>query len=339
MVDSTPEIKEGFVLSPSSLYYRFLKLLVALSGRPASLEWSSRRLSSLRMAASGNATGLYRLHLKRVFPAKSEEDLDNVLKEYWKTHERNLFSLFLLDREDPSSAIERVSWRDPELLEEARERGSGVLLLVPHYGDERGLHVLLGMHGRRVHVISSRYLDMSPFCRRSRLAPGLRYNEMHFPDENPRWMYRALQENGIIHYGSTAYGGPGGTWTSGFGVPVLVPSAPWKLWKRTGCSVLFAWCTQIQGMGWEIGFRELETPGDPVEFAGVFTAAAEDLARTNPGQYEWKNLAIRHRETNAIVRTGRIPRSEDELESLAVPRDSDPGRIAPEAALRGPFSD
>ncbi len=327
------------MLSPSSLYYRFLRILVALAGKPSSLEWCSRRIASLRMAASGSATDLYRLHLRRVFPALDEDGLDNVLKEYWNTHERNLFSLFLLDREDPSSATERVSWKNPELLAEASARGRGVLLLVPHYGDERGLHVLLGMGGRRVHVISSRYLDMPAYCRRSRLAPGLKYNEMHYPDENPRWMYRTLQEGGIIHYGSTAYGGPGGTWTTGFGVPVLVPSAPWKLWRRTGCIVLFAWCTQVPGMGWEIGFRELETPADPVKFAGVFTAAAEDLARTCPGQYEWKNLAIRHRETNAIARTGRIPRSEEELEGLAVPQDSDPGRIAPEAALRGPFSD
>ncbi len=34
-----------------------------------------------------------------------------------------------------------------------------------------------------------------------------------------------------------------------------------------------------------------------------------------PGQYDWDNLLIRHRESNTIARLGRIPENEVELES------------------------
>lgn len=323
-------------ISLSSLYYRLIRISVRIIGNPARIERLSGLMSRVRHRLSGSTSALYRSHLERIFTDLDEKELDDILADYWKTHERNLLGLFYLAREEPAGVLKRVTWKGREVLDQAVGRGRGVLLLVPHYGDERGLHVMLGMAGYTVHVVTSRYTDMPLYCRRSRLAPGEKWNVMHFPDENPRWMYRTLEQGGIIHYGSTAYGGPGGTWITAFGVPVLVPSAPWKLWRRTGCDVLAAHCTHTPGMGWEINFRKLETPGDRRAFAAVSGTAAEETARLHPGQYEWKNLAIRHRETNTIVRTGSIPAEERELEEAALPEDSDPAVIHPEAACSGP---
>jgi len=287
-------------------------------------------ISRVRCKFSKGPSSLYRLHLSRVFPQLGNAELDELIACYWKTHERNLLGLFYLAGKKPNEVLGRVSWKGRDILERSIKRGRGVLLLVPHYGDERGLHVIMGMAGYKVHVITSRYTDMPPFCRQSRLAPGEKWNVMHFPDESPRWMYSTLEQGGIVHYGSTAYGGPGGTWITSFGVPVLVPSAPWKLWRRTGCVVLGAYCTQTADMGWELSFRMLDTPDDRREFAYVAGTAAEEAARLSPGQYEWKNLAIRHRETNTIIRTGVIPVNESELEKAAIPEDSDPMIIHPE---------
>lgn len=323
-------------MSLSSLYYRLIRLSVRLIRDPRRLEGLSDSLSRIRHRFSKGSSALYKAHLRRIFPDATERRLDEILSGYWKMHERNLTGLFRLTEEEPSEALKRVSWSGRELLDLAEAEGRGALLLVPHYGDERGLHVIMGMAGYRVHVITSRYSDMSPYCRKSRLAPGEKYNEMHFPDENPRWMYRILEQGGIIHYGSTAYGGPSGTWTTAFGVPVLLPSAPWKLWKRTGCAVLGAYCTQTPGMGWEICFQKLDTPGNSRDFAGMTARAAEEAARRTPEQYEWKNLAIRHRETNTIVRTGSVPSEERLLEDASLPADSDPSIIHPEAACSGP---
>ncbi len=323
-------------ISLSSLYYRLIRISVRFIGNPARIEGLSGLMSRVRLRLSANASSLYMAHISRVFPSLEENELNELIAQYWKTHERNLLGLFYLAGEEPAEVLKRVTWNGRDLLDQAVQRGRGVLLLVPHYGDERGLHVILGMAGYTVHVVTSRYSDMPLYCRRSRLAPGEKWNEMHFPDENPRWMYRTLEQGGIIHYGSTAYGGPGGTWITAFGVPVLVPSAPWKLWRRTGCEVLAAHCTHTREMGWEINFRKLETPEDRRDFAQVSGAAAEETARQHPGQYEWKNLAIRHRETNTMVRTGIIPVEERELEEAALPEDSDPEIIHPEAACSGP---
>lgn len=310
--------------------------MVRMFRNPETLDKFSRRVSGVRYRLSGKSNSLFGAHLERVFPNKDSQWINRTLSDYWQTHQRNLFNLFLINRENPATILSRVSWSGRNVLDKGLKKGNGVLLLVPHFGDERGLHVLMGMAGYSVDVVTSRYTDMPPYCRRCRLAPGERWNRMHFPDENPRWMYRTLQQGGVIHYGSTAYGGPGGTWITSFGVPVLVPSAPWKLTKRTGCDVILASCAQTPGMGWKLSFRELELPEDSIGFARGVDCATMELALSNPGQYEWKNLAIRHRETNTILRTGRIPVNERELEEAAIPKDSDPYTINPEAACSQP---
>lgn len=320
----------------SSIYYRLLFICVKIFRDPASLDRLSTAVSRVRFRLSKRSSALYMDHLRRVFPGSSNRWFEETIQGYWRTHERNLFSLFRIMKESPASILAGVTWNGRDLLDESLAGGRGVLLLVPHFGDERGLHVLMGMAGYTIDVVTSRYTDMPLYCRKCRLAPGERWNRMHFPDENPRWMYRTLQEGGIIHYGSTAYGGPGGTWITSFGVPILVPSAPWKLRRRTGCEVILASAAQMPDLAWKISFRKLDLPEGRTEFAYAVNIATEELAKSNPKQYEWKNLAIRHRETNTIIRTGGIPADERHLEEAAIPADSDPNSIHPESAYLRP---
>ena len=313
----------------SSVYYRFIALAVKLARSGSGVERISNVVSSLRGSVSSSRNNLYNDHLKRVFPDMDREWRAGVLSGYWRVHERNLFALFYLKNKVYADIKNRVTWEGREHLDSAVSSGKGLLLLVPHFGDERSLHVILGMEGYPVDVITSRYSDMPRYAAECRLSIGRKWNTLHFPDENPRWMYRTLQAGRIIHYASTAYGGPGGTWIENFGVPVLVPSAPWKMWKRTGCGVVLASCAQTPDMGFHLRFTPVETADDKTDFARATAEATEKLAREFPNQYEWKNLLIRHRETNTIARIGRIPVNERELEQLAVYEDADPSRVLP----------
>lgn len=312
----------------SGIYYRLISLSVKLARSGTAVEFISNSVSAFRGAASSSRNHLYAAHLKRIFPDKDNCWISSTLSSYWKVHERNLFALFHMMNREPANLHQMVSWTGREHLDNALEKGKGVLLLVPHFGDERSLHVILGMAGYPVDVITSRYSDMPEYAARCRLRIGEKWNTLHFPDENPRWMFRTLQSGRILHYASTAYGGPGGTWVENFGISVLVPTAPWKLYRRTGCEVVIAACAHTPRMGFNIMFKPFMPPEDSTEFAQAFAFANETLAREYPSQYEWKNLLIRHRETNTIRRTGRIPENERELENLAVPGDSDPFSVS-----------
>lgn len=148
----------------SVLYYRMVSVAVGLFRGPRWLRLLSGMLGKTRKRLSRNTNSLYELHLRRVFPGKGTEWYQAVLAKNWETHERNIFALFRMLREKPEKVLDRVSWKGKHHLDRALEGGKGVLLLVPHFGDERSLHVLLGMAGYQVHVITSRYADMPEYA-------------------------------------------------------------------------------------------------------------------------------------------------------------------------------
>jgi len=263
-------------------------------------------------------------HLGRVFPNADQTRIREILKEYWKRHQSSMVALFNNRRISPRDLDRYLVIEGRQLLDSALEEGRGVMLLVPHFGDERSLHIFLGMAGYPVSVISSRYMDAPPYVRKCRLLMGRKWNRVGFPDQDPRWMFQALRRGEILHIAPTGYGGPRGTWVSSFGVPVLASSAPYRLQRSTGCRMLTALCRVLPGMRYEIILQEFHPEPDGSDFSQRLFHRFEEAAMKWPGQYEWKTLVIRHRESNTIARLGRIPRNEEELERAAVPSDSDP---------------
>ncbi len=303
-----------------SLYYAALRLAVHLSPNP---HWLIGFLTALR-GPSDRRSGLLDQHFRRIFPGYDRRAVKGLIRDYWRRHNRHTVDLFHLERLRPESLSDSLEWFGREHLDQAMARGLGVLLLVPHFGDERSMHILMGMAGYPVEVITSRYSGEGAIPRGARLSVGGKWNSLHFPDENPRWMHRALAGNRILHYSPTAYGGPGGVWLDLFGVPDLVPATPWRLAVKTRCRVLFGLCFALPGMRFRITLEPVDPSGDVEEFTGRVMARVERAGLEHPGQYDWKNLVIRHRESNTMARIGGIPREEELLEKLAVPEDENP---------------
>jgi lauroyl/myristoyl acyltransferase len=295
--------------------------------------WLIGFLTALRGPSDGRS-GLLAPHFTRIFPGYDRRALKGLVSEYWRRHNRHTVDLFHLERLRPERLPGVVEWVGREHLDHALALGRGALLLVPHFGDERSMHILMGMAGYSVEVITSRYSGEGDIPRTARLSVGGKWNSLHFPDENPRWMHRALAGNRILHYSPTAYGGPGGVWLDMFGVPDLVPATPWRLVEKTGCAVLFGLCHVLPGMRFRIALEPMDASGNLETFTGRVMSRVERAGLEHPGQYDWKNLVIRHRESNTIARIGGIPREEEMLEKLAVSEDEDPGRVPDLAFLK-----
>lgn len=307
-------------------YYAFISGLTKLAGFRGS-EFLVRILSSLRYFSNRDRNRTYLGHLARVFPEMSNLQLKILLKRYWKVHQRALLGLFYADRFHPDNISDRVEWENRFLLDEAVKEGRGVLLLVPHFGDERTLHILLAISGYSIHVISSRYADAPETVRKARLSVSRKWHHVAYPDENPRWMYETLKKGEIIQIAPTAWGGPKGHWVNSFGVPVLASSTPIRLAKSTGCRLLIASNQALPGVKYRIAFQRFDPESYDSQATGGLFKKYELLAKKYPDQYNWMILVIRHRETNTIARLGRIPGEESEVESASIPEDWDPDNI------------
>ncbi len=314
-------------MSGRGTYYSFISCLTKLTGfREA--EFLTGILSLLRYAGNREHNRVYLGHLARVFPGMSGADLRILLKQYWRVHQRAFLGLFFSERLHEDNISARIEMKNIFLLDEALAEGNGVLLLVPHFGDERMLHILLAILGYPMHIISSRYSDAPDIVRKTRLSVSRKWHHVAFPDENPRWIYDAIERGDIIQISPTAWGGPKGHWVNSFGVPVLASSTPLRLAKSTGCKLLIACNHALPGFRYRMIFQSF----NPEYFDSRGTADLfrmfEMLGKDHPDQYNWMNLVIRHRETNTIARLGGIPREEKEVESLAIEADWNPENIS-----------
>lgn len=318
-----------------SAYYALTGALARSWGR-LSPETLARMLGFVRFLEDSTSSGRRRIylgHLERILPELSPKERESVLRGYWVVHQRAMLGLYLAGDLSGSPGRRRVEWSGRDLLEEALARRRGVVLLAPHFGDERTLHILLALSGYSVHVVSADYSGAPERVRRTRLETSMRLHHVAFPDENPRWMYRALEAGDIVQIAPTAYGGPRGIAVSSFGVPVLASATPFRLAAATGCCLLTALNHALPGLRYRIELHPFETTGNPVSDVCALFDDLSSIGRMHPCQYNWMNLAIRHRETNTLLRLGRIPADERELESLALPEDDDPRRIGSLAAL------
>ena len=271
---------------------------------------------------------VYLGHLARVFPDSEASTLKRILRDYWRVHQRAFLGFFYSKRFVRGMLEELVVFRGLDVLDRAVSRGRGVLLLVPHFGDERMLHILLAIRGYRMHVISSRYEGAPEVVREARLSVSMRWHHVAFPDQPVGWLFEALSEVDVVQISPTAYGGSRGHWVWSFGVPVLASSTPMRVAASTGCSLVIGYNRALPNMRYEISFEDFMPASlDAMGTAQLFERFGS-LAGEFPEQYSWMNLAIRHRETNTIARLGRIPADETILEREAVERDWEPDVVA-----------
>lgn len=310
-------------LSIQGAYYRSIAALACRLG-PRGLESLAGILASVRFAGNGKLNRIYLGHLERVFPNLDGAGLRRILKGYWRVHQRAFLGLFYSRRFTRSSLPGLVDLRNREALDRAVSSGRGVLLLVPHFGDERSLHILLAIMGYPMHVISSRYRGAPSVLREARLSVSRRWHHVAFPDQPVGWLYEALERGEVVQISPTAYGGPRGHWVSSFGVPVLASSTPARIARSTGCRLVVASNRVLPGMRYSIDLREFRPERLDAAGTGRLFSLYRELGEKYPEQYNWMNLVIRHRETNTIARLGYIPQDESVLEAEADPSDWDP---------------
>ncbi len=315
--------KERRTLSIQGTYYRSI---AALAGRldPGGLERLAAILASVRFATNGRQNRIYLGHLERVFPELDRSGLRRILKGYWRVHQRAFLGLFYSRRFTKSSLPELVVLENREVLDRAVSSGRGVLLLVPHFGDERSLHILLAIMGYPMHVISSRYSGAPSSLREARLSVSRRWHHVAFPDQPVGWLYKAIERGEVVQISPTAYGGPRGHWVSSFGVPVLASSTPVRIARSTGCRLVVASNRVLPGLRYSIDFQEFGPDSLDARGTGQLFSLYRRLGEEYPEQYNWMNLVIRHRESNTIARLGYIPQDESTLEKEAAPSDWDP---------------
>jgi len=171
-----------------------------------------------------------------------------------------------------------------EVLDAARARGRGVILLTPHLGCFEAAARAVARSGPiTVLYKPPRLAAMRELVETGRASPGVR--PVPASAAGVRGLLRALRRGEAIGVLPDQVPSEGdGVWAPFFGRPAYTMTLPERLARLTGAAVLMACGERLpRGAGWRVRFEVLSADPSPQ----AVNAAMEAMIRRLPDQYFW----------------------------------------------------
>jgi KDO2-lipid IV(A) lauroyltransferase len=182
-----------------------------------------------------------------------------------------------------------------ELLDAARMRGKGTLLLVPHLGCWELAAVWSGARGPTTALYRP---PRQPWLHDMMKAGRERGETRTVPSDRSgvKGLLSALKRNETAFILPDQVANKGdGVWANFFGRPVYLPTLPYRLASATGAATLLLVCERLpRGSGYLIRIEDLGTLPEATEQAAAQVhARIEALIRKRPEQYLWSYRIFR----------------------------------------------
>jgi len=242
--------------------------------------------------------------IRTVFPELGSAQAAALLKAYWVNHQKRFMELFLTRDLTAQNLSDLVRFEGLEHLDKALSRGQGVILPVPHIGNERLHHIALAVKGYPVAVISSKYEDHGRYAQSIKIEASKRFHEVGYPGDSA-WLLRMLKGNKVLQIASTAEAGSNGVMVNFLGQEVLFPTGWVRLALKTHAIVLpSTLLRQSDNRHLLLILPEFELNRDigRDDLLRVniqrFMDIVADIYRQRPDLVDWMSLTVRLEETH-----------------------------------------
>ncbi len=230
-------------------------------------------------------------NLRLCFPHWDEPRIRETALRVFEHFGKTTLTFLFADRLTPEQVISSVSASGLSLLDEALQKGQGVILLTPHFGNWERMAHFLTLKGYPLLVVAREANDP----RTTRLVNRMREKEglVVLPrGSSIREILQALRENKII--GLLPDQNSWEIFVPFFGHPTGTVSGPAILHLRTGAPLLVCFCWEDSESHYQLHITELALPertGNREEdVLGIMTKvneAFEQVIREHPEQWLW----------------------------------------------------
>jgi KDO2-lipid IV(A) lauroyltransferase len=293
------------------LYYLKFSAMVKLLGGLKTPQRSyavARLLGSLRMTfgvfGPNWSKEKYFSTMKAILPDSSDQELADILRAYWVNHQKRFIELFLARELTPGNIDRMVEFEGLEYLDQALEKGRGILLPVPHIGNERLHHILLALKGYPVAVVSSNYDDHGPIARRVKLDASRRFHEVGHPGD-VRWLLRMLKDNRVLQVACDAEAGETGIVAEFLGQKILLPTGWVRLALKTGAAVFPSTLLRQEDNRHKLVIRPAHEVRQGTDKRATlrdnvqrYMDTVAEIFRERPDLIDWMSLTVRLDETS-----------------------------------------
>lgn len=221
--------------------YRLIAGAVRRMSEERVARWGAR-LGALSRRLLRSRDRLAMRNLRAAFPSKSERELREILDTSWRYFGWEMLEFVRAQGYSLEELAERCPFVNAEILEEARARGKGTLLLSGHFGGwEIGGLALMG-HVNNVRTVA-RPLDNELLERELAASRARTGAEVVDRRRAARALMRGLAENAVVVLlPDQAVQPREGVLVPFMGRKAWTTDAPAKLALRSGATIVFAFC-------------------------------------------------------------------------------------------------
>ncbi len=232
-----------------------------------------------------------RENLTRAFPQLSIRQRRALLKRTYR-HFGMVLMDFIRIPALSANALDSIVDFDESHIREAREQGSGAVIMSGHLGNwEQGI-LSIGRRGYPLTTVVVRQQGPGgSFLETVRNATGSRTMSKRTPIHT---MLRLLKEGNFLGMAGDQDARKRGVWVTFFGYPSSRPRGPAVFALRTGAPMLFCWCRLQKDRRYQLDSVPINTENLPRKRGQAiqsltqrYTDALEEAIRRHPEQYFW----------------------------------------------------
>jgi KDO2-lipid IV(A) lauroyltransferase len=261
--------------------------------------WGVRSLGSalgvLVLNISPRHRRIVRDNLRTAFGReKSELELRVIARRFYRNFAIGLVEFLRLPAMTPQEIIDANRLQGQHYIDEALERGGGVMLITGHFGNWETMGARLAVAGYRpLNVIARNQRDqeVTELLTALRRHGGLRVIPR---DGAIRECIRRMRANEVLAMLIDQNAGARGVFVDFFGKLASTVAGPAVLAQRTGATVMPIFCVR-QADGTQVGEigppivvqRTGDTEADVIANTALFTKVVEQAVRRHPDHWFW----------------------------------------------------
>jgi len=232
--------------------------------------------------------------------SKSEKEKKRLTRESF----RNLATCFMEFFRSPKFAKiseKHIQFQGVEHIERALAKAKGLILVMSHLGPWEYLGFIPYLKGYRSAILGKAIKNPYLYRRVKALRRMMNLDYID-KDEKAKKIFSLLKKNYGIAIAIDQWAGNEGIWVDFFGKPTSTTSVPAELAKRTGCTLLPAYCVRLASGEYQIHIepevllRENDT--NSVEnTTKELNSRLEDEIRAFPEQWMWTHKRWKDKRT------------------------------------------
>lgn len=229
--------------------------------------------------------------LTKSFPKKSAQEISKIAKDVYKQFACTVVEIIFVSKMSDQQLKDYVNFQNLYLIEQARKKGKGAVIMSAHFGNWELLAISFGRrYPLSVIVAKQENLYFDKLIDKIRSTRG--YKTI-YKEKAPIGVLRALKRNEFVAILADQHAGVQGVYTPFFNREVSTPKGPAVFALKAKCPLYTGFCARQPNGRYLVTFEEIELPNtnnDEKNIEIIMTKYNEILQRhieKNPSFWFW----------------------------------------------------